>query len=239
MSVKNPNQELYTLEEVREGFRDLLPLMIKKFNADVEHAVDNTPSFGEYGEIKEEIADLDNLTETGAGISNRSIGYITGGIDAIVVNEELIEEKNHPVSYPVLGEEMAHWIHSIEHDTANLEWKNHTAMEMIGRVGQRIVADKYDLNLERPEVGNREIENCSRPEEALYWVWELPEQMDETGNLPQIRSTLAHTAGYRAGDNHFNQLIGDEDIISKSHEELREEYQLQEYELEAIEEMMV
>ncbi|MFB6191448.1 MAG: hypothetical protein ABEJ64_03385 [Candidatus Nanohaloarchaea archaeon] len=134
---------------------------------------------------------------------------------------------------------MAHWIHSIDNDTVNLEWKDHTAMEMIGRVGQRIVADKYDLDLERPEVGNREIENCSRPEEALYWVWELPEQMDETGNLPQIRSTLAHTAGYRAGDDHFIQMIEDDNILSKSYEELREEYRLQEYELDAVEEMMV
>lgn len=239
MAVDNPHQHLYTLEEVKTGFKDLLPVIIKGFNADVEQVTDHLPGFGEYGEMKGEIGDLDNFTETGSGFSGRSIGYITGSTDAIVVNEDFIEKNDNPVSYATLGEEMAHWMHSINNDTVNLDWKDHTAMEMIGRVGQRIVADQYDLDLESHEVGNRKIENCSSPEEALYWTWELPEHMDETGNLPQIRSTLAHTAGYRAGDDSFNQLIKDDDILSRSYEELREEYQLREYELEAVEEMMI
>lgn len=123
-----------------------------------------------------------------------------------------------------------------------------TVNEFFGRIGSRIVTDSAGQEPGQiPESPGTLIEKdyagSSSRDVSLDEYRELlmnkdPQELQPNDPIGQMQQFIAHHAGYRAADDQLDRILEDDQIFYRADEEVREEYNLGEYETQALREIM-
>ncbi len=183
--------------------------------------------------------------------------YYIEGLSTLYLDKFKLSEDS--ISAPSLGEELAHYLREEVGPRSGKPpdedfVKYQSCEEFFGRLGYRLAADKLDQNVE--EISLEEL----KPSDVLLKGYPDDPSLEEVRNdllepvsqayvkrdsnptvqksLEQVRELwewMAHYAGYEAADENYPEVLEDRELIYKSPEEVREEFELSEKELQFLE----
>lgn len=123
-----------------------------------------------------------------------------------------------------------------------------TVNEFFGRIGSRVVtqvADEEPGDLpENPgHLIEKDYDETSEYDVTLEEYRELlmnkdPQELQPDDPITEMQQFIAHHAGYRAVDDQLDRILEDDEIFYRQDQEIREEYNIGEYENQALREIM-
>lgn len=123
-----------------------------------------------------------------------------------------------------------------------------TVNEFFGRIGSRVVTEATgeqpgDLPESPGNLIQKDYKGESEHEVTLEEYRELlmnkdPQELQPEDPIAEMQQFIAHHAGYRAADDQLDRILEDDEIFYRQDQEIREEYNLGEYENQALREIM-
>lgn len=233
-TTKPPGEErsIVSLEDLELSFNELCPYLLERLEVE-PHEAEPAPEFLRREEAVRRGED--------SGFSSFAPLLYSKKLNAVVINEQRIEESTGDIRSAEVGEEVAHWLREVVGPGDEIP-RYLPVSEFFGRIGRRLIAEVYDRQLEPPTVHKMVGTPLPRSErEIREELIEKSSKESKEGNLLSALywSSVAHYAGQTAADENMEEVLKDPDLLYRDSMEIREKYGIDRRELEGIRNIFV